>query len=126
MSSSVNEVRLTKFQREEARYLLDIMEEGFDDNGDVIDETIAKAYGFDRIEELTDLQKKFRFKQQAGSLVMELNIREAQTIWGEFENRLDAELSNSCDPKDEHARAYAKYKDGMSRLEAVFGSEVKS
>ncbi|WEM34519.1 hypothetical protein [Xanthomonas phage X1] len=125
MSSSVNKVRLTKWQRGEMSFLVSVMEEGFDDNGDVMEGYIAQGYGFDRAEELTDLDKKLRFKRQAGSLEVELNIREARTIWHEFDNRLDIELSNSCSSNDEHGRAYRKLKDGMARLEAVFGSDVR-
>lgn len=113
-------VRLSKFQREELSYKLDIMEEGFADDGTVNDGYMAHYYGFTIIGELAAMQAKLTAVWTAPSAIVELDEREARTAWGEFENAYDIAADNAQsdgEPNGDHGRAAKRLKQAMERIE---------
>lgn len=121
-------VRLTQFQREEIRYKIDVMREGFDDNGDVQKGYMAHHYGFAREEDLEAMYAKLSVKINAPSLIVDLEPREAHAAWGELENCYDIASENAGYFEGHpEARGYAsdarRYKDGMERIAKAFPNE---
>lgn len=124
---NIQPVRLTQFQREEMRYLLDVMEDCFDEEGDVIEDSVAAAYGFADIEDQECFREKLLVGISKPSMIVHLTEKEAACLWGEFSNRVDIAENNSDDPGDEEDRAAKKYADGMKRVEEAFpGVEFKA
>ncbi|HEY4529156.1 MAG TPA: hypothetical protein VIG97_02320 [Luteimonas sp.] len=113
-------VRLSKFQREELSYKLDIMAEGFDAAGNVQAGYMAESYGFNRAEELAAMQAKVDESPKALTRIVTLDEREARAAWGEFENHYQIAFDNrGCyDGKEEQdrRRAEERYKQAMDRI----------
>lgn len=112
-------VNLSKFHREELRHKLDIMEEGFLDDGTADPDFAASSYGFTHIDELSAFRAKL--PHDGRSVSIEMDAREAKTAWAELENARDIALDNSgpgsWDEDGEHASAAKRLKVAMDRIE---------
>ena len=111
-------VRLSKFQREELSYKLDIMEEGFDNEGNVQEGYMAHHYGFATIDDLTAMRRKVEANPTAPSRIVELDEREARAAWGEYENAWDIASGNAAynDPDGEYKSAAKRLLQAMERI----------
>lgn len=112
-------VRLTKFQRDELRFKIEVMMDGVADDGTIKPGYMAHSYGFTSGAELDAFHSKLPVTGM--SRVCELDERETIAAWGEMENLWDIAHDNidedraDCPYKPE-AR---KLGDGMDRIKAA-------
>ncbi len=114
------QVRLSKFQREELSYKIDIMREAVRDDGTIDPDGgyMAAHYGFATGAELDAMAAKVAAQPRASSRVVELDEREARAAWGEFENAYDIAADNADGGygAPEYVSAAKRLKQAMERV----------